>query len=213
MDKKFGIVLLAVIALIGGVFFFTKDKADTKSTTTAVVSKHSSGAGTSGVELVEYGDFQCPACGSFFPIIEQIRTDYGDKLKFTFRNFPLTTIHRNAVAAHRAAEAASLQGKFFEMYELLYQNQTSWSSLTSPVVVFENYATSLSLDLTKFKEDFASEAVNNTINADRKEGEDKYAINGTPTFILNGQKLDSAEVGSLELFTKKIDAAIASLNN
>lgn len=122
-------------------------------------------------------------------------------------------IHKNAVAAHRAAEAASLQGKFFEMYELLYENQQSWSTLSSAVSVFESYATSLNLDPAKFKTDFASETVNNTINADVNLGKKTYKANSTPTFVLNGKVLDGSEIGSLELFTKKIDEAIASSNN
>ena len=212
MDKRFGLILLAIVAIIGGVFFFTRYKSDTKDLVSGLTSSHTTGAGTAGVELIEYGDFQCPACSSFFPIVEQLRIDYGDKLKFTFRNFPLVTIHPNAVAAHRAAEAASLQGKFFEMYELLYQNQSSWSSLSSPVTLFEGYATTIGLDSAKYKLDFASEVVNDTINADIAEGKSKYKVNSTPTFVLNGQKLDNSEIGSLELFSKKIDEAIATAN-
>lgn len=210
MDKRFGIILLAVVVLIGGVFFFTKKDTSPTNSSTGVVSNHSSGVGTANVELIEYGDFQCPACSSFFVIVEQVRDTYGDQIKFTFRNFPLVSIHKNAMASHRAAEAAAAQGKFFEMYEMLYQNQSSWSSLSSPVTLFESYASALGLDLSKFKTDFASEATNNVINADIAEGKDKYKVDSTPTFVLNGQKLDSSEIGSLELFSKKIDAAIAA---
>lgn len=210
MDKRFGIILLTVVAVIGGIFIFTKKDTGTADTSTGVVSNHSAGAGTANVEVVEYGDFQCPACSGFFTIVEQVRETYGDKIKFTFRNFPLVSIHRNAMASHRAAEAASAQGKFFEMYELLYQNQDSWSSLSNPVSLFESYASSLGLDMTKFKTDFASEATNNVINADTNEGKDKYKVDSTPTFIINGQKMNSADVGTVELFSKKIDEAIAA---
>lgn len=213
MDKKFGAILLIIIALIGGVFFFTRDETKSPSSSSDKTSSHSTGAESGKVELVEYGDFQCPACASFYPIVEQIRETYGDKIKFTFRNFPLVTIHKNALASHRSAEAAGIQGKFFEMYHLLYQNQTSWAQLTNPLPVFENYAKSLELDMAKFKIDFNSEAVNDTINADIKEGKDNYGANSTPTFVLNGQKLVNTEIGSLELFSKKIDAAIAASNN
>lgn len=211
MDKRFVVSLLLIATLIGGVFLFTKDKSNSTSSS-ASVSNHSSGGATAQVELVEYGDFECPACGSFFPLVEEIRAKYGDKLKFTFRNFPLITIHKNAMAAHRTAEAAAAQNKFFEMYELLYQNQTSWKSLTNPVPTFETYAESLGLDIAKFRIDFASEATNNVIQADIAEGKSKYKANSTPTFVLNGQKLDNTQIGSLELFSKKIDEAIAAQN-
>lgn len=210
MDKRFGLILLAVVAIIGGVFFFTRDSNSTTSSTTGVVSSHISGAGTTGVTLIEFGDFECSACANYYPIVEQIREDYGDKIKFQFINFPLVAIHKNAMAAHRAAEAASLQGKFFEMYDLLYENQRSWASLSSPVSLFEGYAKSLSLDLTKYKADFSSEVVNDTINADVALGKSTYKANSTPTFVLDGKVLNSSEVGSYELFSKKIDEAIAA---
>jgi protein-disulfide isomerase len=210
MDKRFGAILLAVVVLIGGVFFFTRKDSSTSDYSQGATSNHTTGEGTANVELVEYGDFQCPACSSFFQIVEQVRDTYGDKIKFTFRNFPLVSIHKNAMASHRAAEAAAAQGKFFEMYEMLYQNQSSWSSLSSPVALFESYASALNLDLSKFKSDFVSEATNDVINADIAEGKNKYKVDSTPTFVLNGQKLDSSEIGSLELFSKKIDEAITT---
>lgn len=214
MDKRFAAILIAVVAIIGGIFIVTKDKqtseANGNNASSASTSNHTLGAGTAGVELVEYGDFQCPACGQFFPIVEQVVEKYGDKIKFTYRNFPLDSIHKNARAAHRSAEAAGIQGKFFEMYRLMYQNQTTWSGLSNPVTVFEDYAAQLGLNLDKFKSDFASETVNATINADIQEGKSKFRIDGTPTFILNGQKVDNTELGSLDLFSAKIDALIAA---
>lgn len=213
MDRRFIVILVAVIAIIGGLFFITRDRASSPSAnngdnTSASTSSHSLGAGTASVELVEYGDFQCPACGGFYPIIKQLEEKYGDQIKFTFRHFPIDNIHPNARAAHRSAEAAGIQGKFFEMHDLLYTNQNTWKDLTNPVPLFEDYATQLGLNLEKFKADFSSQAVNDTINADVRQGKDEYDANSTPTFILNGQKLENGEVGSIELFSTKIDAAI-----
>lgn len=212
MDKRFGVILLVLVTAISGVFLLTKDKSTTPTASVAV-SNHSSGGASAKVELVEYGDFECSACGSFYPLVEEIRKTYGDKLKFTFRNFPLVTIHKNALAAHRTAEAAAAQNKFFEMYDLLYQNQPSWKSLANAVPTFEAFAKSLDLDMKKFRVDFASEATNNVIQADIAEGKNKYKANSTPTFVLNGQKLNNSELGSLELFSKKIDEAIAAATN
>lgn len=209
MDKRFGIIVISVIAVIFGIFYFTKGKSSNSAgstQTTGTVSNHTKG--TSKVQLVEYGDFQCPACGQFYPLVDEILKKYGDKISFTFRHNPLDTIHRNARAAHRAGEAAGIQGKFFEMYDQLYKNQGSWSEISNPVPVFESYATSLGLNLDKFKTDFASQAVNDTINADLAEGKSKYSVDSTPTFVLNGQVLKNSDIGSVELFSAKLDEAI-----
>lgn len=208
MDKRFGAVVLAVIAVIIGIFYFTNDSESSGGSTASAgtVSNHSKGKGS--LELVEYGDFQCPACGQFYPTVEEVIKKYEDKIKFTFKHFPIDSIHPNARAAHRSAEAAGLQGKFFEMYDELYKNQSSWSGLSNPIPAFEGYATNLGLDLTKFKADFTSATVNATINADLSEGKTKYKVDATPTFVLNGEVLDNAEIGTLDSFSAKIDAAL-----
>lgn len=209
MDKRFAIIVLSVVAVIFGIFYFSKDKdgsATGSSQSTGTVSSHTKGNGQ--VQIVEYGDFQCPACGQFYPLVSQILEKYGDKISFTFRHNPLDAIHKNARAAHRSAEAAGLQGKFFEMYDELYKNQSSWSEINNPVPVFENYATSLGLDLAKFKTDFASSTVNDTINADLKEGKSKYGVDSTPTFVINGEVVKNSDIGSLDLFSAKIDALL-----
>lgn len=210
MDKRFGAIVLSVIAVIFGIFYFTKDNTDKSSTgnnSNAVVSNHTKGTGT--IQLVEYGDFECSACGQFYPVVEQIMKKYEGKVTLTFRHNPLDTIHKNARAAHRAAEAAGLQGKFFEMYDELYKNQGSWSGISNAVPVFENYASSLGLDSAKFKTDFASQAVNDTINADLAEGKSKYKVDSTPTFTLNGQVLKNSDIGSLDLLSAKIDSILS----
>lgn len=210
MDKRFGLIVLAVILSIIGIFYFTreKDSANNNEVSTSTTSQHSKGTGN--IELIEYGDFECPACGQYYPLVDEIIKKYSDKIKFTFRHFPLDTIHLNARAAHRAAEAAGLQGKFFEMYDQLYKNQSSWKGgvVSNPVPVFEGYAQALGLDMTKFKADFSSAAVNATINADQTEGKTKYKADSTPTFVLNGQVLKNSDIGSLELFSAKIDEQI-----
>lgn len=211
MDKRFGIILLSVVAVIFGVFYFTKDNGDSaqnNNSNGASVSNHTKGTGK--IQLIEYGDFECSACGQFYPLVEEVFKKYSDKITFVFRHYPIDTIHRNARAAHRSAEAAGLQGKFFEMYDELYKNQSSWSSSNNPVPVFENYATNLGLDMAKFKSDFASSSVNDTINADLSEGKSKYSVDSTPTFILNGEKLKNTDVGSIEAFSAKIDEALKS---
>lgn len=212
MDKRFGLILVTVVAVIFGVFFFTRDGSveNQDTNTTATVSNHTKGTGK--VQLIEYGDFECPACAQFHPLINQVIDKYGDQIAFTFRHYPIDTIHRNARAAHRAAESAGLQGKFFEMHDELYNNQAAWSNSNNPVPIFEGYATSLGLDIEKFKTDFASSAVNDTINADTAEGKSKYSVDSTPTFILNGEKLRNTDIGTLDAISAKIDAALSANN-
>jgi protein-disulfide isomerase len=210
MDKRFGLIVLAVVSMIVGIFYFTSDNSNTgeSSVASGTVSNHSKGTGT--VELIEYGDFQCPACGQFYPLVEEVVKKYEGKLKFTFKHFPIDSIHPNARAAHRSAEAAGLQGKFFEMYDELYKNLSTWTGLSNPIPTFEGYASSLGLDMTKFKTDFASATVNATINADLSEGKTKYKVDATPTFVLNGEVLDNAEIGTIDDFSKKIDASLGT---
>ncbi len=205
-------ILIAVGLILGVVSFliFTKP-AD--NTTTATPSEHTVGAGTSGVTLVEYGDFQCPACGQYFPILQQVKQKYGDEITFQFRHFPLETIHTNARAASRAAEAAGLQGKFWEMHDHLFAYQSEWSGTNDPISVFENYARTIGVeDIDKFSEDYRSSTVNEIINADLQAGRDLGA-QSTPTFILNGKLLNPSPSASVEAFSAIIDEAIAGMND
>ena len=212
MDKRFlAILAVIVIGFLG--FFIIGRQKDNSSTNNSSVSatNHSVGAGTKKVTLVEYGDFQCPACGGFYPLIKQVKEKYGDQITFTFKNFPIDTIHPNARAAHRAAEAASNQGKFFEMHNELYENQQSWVNSNNVKSIFEGYASKLSLDMDKFKADYISESTNEVINADINEGKDK-GVTGTPTFYLNGTQLDNNTIRTVDQLSALIDAEIAKQN-
>lgn len=210
MNNRFVIILLVTVAVIAGAFFFTKHKSSTSNGTStnssAQPSNHTIGEGKSGVVLVEYGDYQCPACGQYYPIVKQVVEKYKADITFQFRNFPLVQIHQNAFAASRAAEAAALQNKFWEMHDLLYENQQSWGTASSPNTYFEAYAEQLGLDVTRFKSDMGSSQVSDVINADIAEAQ-KAGANSTPTFILNDKKLDT-NPRSLDEFNKLIEDAI-----
>lgn len=199
-------MLIVAAAVVGGVILLKGDK----KSSTASATNHTYGQGTSGVAVVEYGDFQCPGCGSFYTIVEKVKEKYKDQITFQFVNFPLSTIHQNAQAAHRAAEAASNQGKFWEMYGLLYQNQNVWSSSTNVLPIFESYASQLGLDNTKFKTDYASAATNSIIQADIQKGQ-QLKITGTPTFVIDGKIVqDNNSIASIDSFSKLIDEAITA---
>lgn len=212
MSKQFIAVLVVVVGLLFGLFAYTSKNSDRSSSINAEPSSHVRGQGKKGVTVVEYGDFECPGCGSYYPVLKQLESEYGDDVAFQFRNFPLPN-HQNAYAAHRAAEAAHKQGKFFEMHDLLYENQTAWHakagiSTAQAAQIFEGFASQLGLNLEQFKADVASEEVSAIINADIKAGKD-HGFTGTPSFLINGDKLDKLPA-TPEEFKKLINEAIAA---
>lgn len=207
MSKRFLVILLALFTLFVGVVVISKrDTSDTASVDSSAGSNHVAGESTTGVTLVEFGDFQCPACASYYPIVNQIKSEYADQITFQFRHFPLINIHPNAMAAHRAAEAAGRQGKFFEMHDLLYARQRSWAEAQNASQIFEDFATELGLNIDQYKQDVASQSVLDVINADIKVGQNAGA-QSTPTFVLNGERLDPAPQSYNE-FKTLIDEAI-----
>lgn len=210
MSKQFWAVIIVVILVLVGIFAFTgKESTSPKSSGPVQPTSHIQGQGTKGVTLVEYGDFQCPACGQYYPVIKEVQAKYGDAIRLQFRNFPLVNSHQNAFAAARAAEAAALQNKFWEMHDLLYSNQSQWSASTTASNIFNQYAAQLQLDATKFKQDYASIKVNDLINADSAAGT-KQGVQGTPAYYLNGKPIQVAN--TIEAFSKVIDAEIALKN-
>lgn len=140
------------------------------------------------VELIEYGDFQCPACAQFQPVVKQIGEELGDKIKIVYRHFPLSS-HNHARAAAEAAEAAGKQGKFWEMHDLLYVRQGEWVGLKSVEEVFIGYAEELGLDVDKYKEQMQNDEVVDRVQAHYDSGM-KSGVNSTPTFFLNGEKME-----------------------
>jgi protein-disulfide isomerase len=155
------------------------------------IADHIYGNIDSKVTLIEYADYQCPGCAQEHPKLKAMLETYKDKIRFVFRNFPLTTIHANAKAAAGATEAAGLQGKYWEMHDKIYENQSAWSNLSSTERsgFFENYAKELGLDTNKFNTDISSKAVSSKINYDQALGT-KIGVKSTPSFYLNGTSLN-----------------------
>ncbi len=174
------------------------------------IADHTYGKVDSKVTLIEYADYQCPGCASEHPKVKAILDEYKDKIRFVFRNFPLTTIHANAKAAAGAVESAGLQDKYWEMHNKIYENQTAWSNLSESErgKFFENYAKDLGLDVNKFNSDIASKSVINKINYDKALGE-KAKVQGTPTFFLNGSEIDSKTWGDTTKFKAAIDSELS----
>lgn len=206
MDKRFWVIIGIIIAVFAGALWINSNKKDdTGANTAAKPTSHIKGKADSKVKLVEYGDFQCPYCSQYYSLLEQVMQKYQDKVAFQFRHLPLNQIHQNAYAGARAAEAASEQGKFWDMYALLYQNQKEWSESNNAQTYLDTYAQQLGLNVSKFKKDFASSAVNDRINADKAAFNKTGEPLSTPTFFLNGKKIQETTV---EGFSKQLDTAL-----
>ncbi len=191
--KFLGSVGIIIIILLGYYFYTIPNGSDVTTNTTPVVltqTDHVRGAKDGKVTLVEFGDFQCPACGAYESIVRQVLVDNKDTLKFSFRHFPLVQIHKNALLAAKASEAAALQGKFWEMHDILYDKQEEWGGALNAREFILVYATTIKLDVAKFSSDIESKAVEEKILAELREGV-KLGIQGTPTFFLNGKKIES----------------------
>jgi protein-disulfide isomerase len=203
------------------IYFSSKDKIDvgnvdtnaisTAGTLNGNIADHVFGKADSKVVLVEYGDYQCPGCGSAFPTVKKLSEKYKDEIAFVFRNFPIASKHPNARAAASAAEAAGLQGKFWEMHNMLYENQSSWENLntTDRGPFFIDYAKQLGLDEARFKSDMESENVSQKINFDQAVGK-KAGADATPTFVLNGKKFSTDDWGTEQKFDDLLKEAMNS---
>jgi protein-disulfide isomerase len=164
------------------------------------------GMPTARVTVEEFSDFQCPACGGFEPGLRRVMNDYGDRVQFIFRNYPLP-MHKYAFLAARAAEAAGVQGKFWEMHDLIYDNQKEWSDSMEPRVQFESYATRLGLDVQRYKADMERQEIAERIKADYVRGT-SVGVGGTPTVYLNGRQLVPGQLITEEILRREIDAAL-----
>jgi len=143
---------------------------------------------SSPVILEEYGDYQCPPCGQLYPDLKQIEHEYGDQLRIVFHHFPLTKIHKNALVAAHAAEAARNQDKFWEMHDRLYRNQNEWKDLEDPRPTFISYARQLGLKIEQFTVDLDSNLVDQRISADVARGT-AAGVTGTPTVLIDSHML------------------------
>ena len=143
---------------------------------------HAEGPADAALTLVEYGDYQCPYCGAAYPVVKEVQKTLGKKLRFVFRNFPLTRAHPYALIAAEAAEAAALQGKFWEMHDLLFEKQ----HLLKPEII-PSWANRIGLNVEQFGNDIKKEVVEKRIQEDRRSGI-RSGVNGTPTFFINGSR-------------------------
>lgn len=182
-----GILVLMVVAII--IKALTQSPSVVSLDTTKVSeSDWTRGKKDAKVVLIEYGDFECPACRNYKSVIDQINENYADKILFVFRHFPLRDVHDNAMSSARAAEAAGLQGKFWEMHDKLYDNQDIWANRADPTSLFVSYAEALGLNADKFKTDMNSDEVIRKIN-DSYSAAVRLNVPGTPAFFLLGKPI------------------------
>ncbi len=210
MNKSFlGLVLIVVLAVVS-LFVFAPEVKYKFENNAVHPLDNVKGNKDAKVILIEYSDFECPACRTYYPILRQLFTEFGDRATFVYRHFPLTSIHPNAEFAARAAEAAGKQDKFWEMHDLLFQKQAEWSNIADIVPVFKNYAALVGIDADKFESDFNSREVKDFVSS-QKAHANSSGFPGTPTFVLNGEVIDNPS--SLEQFRSIILEKIKETQN
>lgn len=166
-------------------------------------SDHTRGGKESKVVITEYSDFQCPACASYYEVVKQIHKDFKDNLAIVYRHFPLGQ-HKNAEIAALSAESAGKQNKFWEMHDMIFENQKNWEEDKNAREIFIGYAEKLGLNLGQFKKDLDSKDLRDKIEANRQSGITAGIIH-TPTFFLNGKEIQNP--GSYQEFKNIIDQA------
>jgi protein-disulfide isomerase len=200
MKRYLPFVIVAAVALLaagaGAMLYRAKVRASAGGNSTVAGAPanaaeqllHTRGDVAAPVTLEEFGDFQCPSCATVSGIIGRLESEYGHSLRVIFREYPLT-MHAHAMEAALAAEAAGLQGRFWEMHDLLYKNQDAWSNAPEVRTIFAGYARSLRLDEERFVKDLNSNEVRNRVFWEGQQGVSR-GVQSTPTLFVNGRRLE-----------------------
>ncbi len=172
---------------------------------------HFKGSATSPVVIEEFADFQCPTCAVVHPKMNEINAKYGSRVKFIFRNFPLTNIHPNAYGAAVASEAAGLQGKFWQMQDILFRNQSQWSNSQNAKQQFEDYAQKIGLDVERFSNDMLAMNTKQRVDFDIQRAR-ALNITSTPTVLINGAPVPFQQM-EVDQMSTLIDAELAKFDS
>ena len=202
MKNPWVAIIALVVVLIGGSVWYSNSIGE-RNNEGVELAPHIKGNPEAAVKLVEYSDFQCPACAAFQPYVNEILDVYGEAISFEYKHFPLP-MHPMAEPAARAAEAAGVQGAFFPYSDKLFENQDAWSKSPNPNAFFIKYAEELGLDVDMFKRHMNATLVRDAVKAGGQEARER-GLTGTPTFFLNGEKMT---IQSYEDFRGLIEAAI-----
>ena len=202
MDKRFLSILVGIVVVLVGIFAFTQHSSNKGNSSGGTPTNHISGQDQKHVTLMEYGDYECPVCGAYYQPLKTAVAQYSQDIYFQFRNLPLTSIHPNAFAAARAAEAAGLQNKYWQMHDALYDNQdpsggSGWVADRGDVLndYFVKFAQQIGIsNIAKFKTDYASDQVNGYITADLNAFAKTGQEQATPTFFLDGKYLSNNQL-------------------
>lgn len=216
MEKNISIIgiLVACIVLVGGLFIMTRPSATPEALTADQAgllavqpNDHTAGPADAKVTVIEYFDFECPPCGSYYPILNALEEQHPD-VRFVYRYFPLSG-HMNAMNAALAAEAAAEQGKFVEMKKAIFEAQDEWGGKdAADASLFVKYAEAIGLDMQKWEAARESDAVQKRVQDSLQTGV-TVGVRGTPTFYLNGAPLETPR--SIEDFSKALTDAKASI--
>lgn len=192
-ESKFfiGVIALTVVVIAIAFFFLGRPQSSADNTILLGENSEATGSAIPVSILVEFSDYQCPYCAQAWPYVEDLLNQYPDKLRFVYRHFPLSQ-HQFAKTAAYAAEAAGKQGKFWQMSDLIFQNQSSLSA-----ALFPKLAQDLNLDLEQFNKDMEDAQIKGKVEKDLSDGQ-KLKVNSTPTFYLNGQKLVLQSIDDLK---------------
>jgi len=188
MKNPWVVLGVILVVIIGGSVWYSGYAAEKNNEGVDANIVHAKGGDEGAVTLVEYSDFQCPACAAFQPIVSDVLDTFGDDVRFEYKHFPLSAIHPFAEQAARAAEAAGQQGKFFEYHDLLFAGQDAWTATPNPTVFFMRYAEELDLDMDKFSRHMRSTILRDKVRADAAKARE-LALTGTPSFFLNGTQM------------------------
>lgn len=204
MQKHMWKIVAGVVILLLGASIVYSQYAANKANEGIEITTHVKGNPDAAVVLVEYSDFQCPACKQFYPYVKDIVDEYGDSLRFEYRHFPLTNIHEHAALAARAAEAAGQQDAFFAMHDMLFENQSTWANSSTPKQYFTQYAEELGLDVDTFSRHMKAPRIANAVDEDFDDARSR-GFTGTPTFVLNGEEM---QFDSFAEFRSQIEDAL-----
>ena len=218
MKRYLPFVIIAAVALVavgaGAALYQSKQKRLAAATAVNVNDPagakpgakpaHVRGSTKATLTIEEYADFQCPPCAGISTVIKELEKKNGERLRVVFRHYPLAS-HANAVPAALAAEAAGLQGKFWEMHDQLFKNQNGWAKADNAVALFTDYASAIGLDAERFKKDMADEKLRARVNADRERAT-SLGVSRTPSIFINGKAIP-AESFSLPGLQTAIDSA------
>ena len=198
MKRSLPLVIIAavLVAAVALTWILLRSSRPDQSSTNSSSSEGPSGADPphirgnpkAPVTLEEFGDFECPVCGTYAVELRKIEAEFGDRLRVIFREYPLyPTPHKHALIAAQAAEAAGLQGRFWEMHDKLYENQKAWSEATDVMPMFVDYAKQIGLDTDRFGRELHGEIVATRITQDGIRAHAR-AVTGTPSFFVNGKE-------------------------